>query len=337
MNNSRKVYLKDFAMHVMDMIDDSGFKFSEEYERVTEIGLDHAKEASLMGENRAKNRYTNILAYDHSRVKLSLVDDEPGSDYINASYMPGHRMRRAYVATQGPLPATFDDFWRMVWEQNTHTIVMLTQLVERGRTKCHRYWPGTEPSVYGDIAVEMIDENQKEDWTVREFSLSTADRRSRLVRHYQFTSWPDHGVPDSTVPAIDFVRTVRGNVDSHHGPIVAHCSAGVGRTGCFICLDTLLQQIRDHDAIDIFGLACEMRQHRNHMIQTEAQYVFVHKAMQNVIETETSYKGNGYGSTSFSGTGYSSVMANQFTTDENTQMSDYYNDFLSDEHGETHM
>ncbi|XP_064396511.1 phosphatidylinositol phosphatase PTPRQ-like isoform X3 [Halichondria panicea] len=333
--NSRKIHIKEFKAYLTDMLDDSGYKFSEEYERVTEVGLDHAKEASLMADNRAKNRYTNILAYDHSRVKLSFVDDEPGSDYINACYIPGYRMRRAYLATQGPLPATFDDFWRMVWEHNTHIIVMLTQLVERGRTKCHRYWPGTDPSVYGDIAVELISEHEKEDWTVREFKLSSVDRKTRLVRHFQFTSWPDHGVPDTPIAAIDFVKTVRNYVAPNHGAFVVHCSAGVGRTGCFVALDTLLQQMKDHDWLDILSLACEMRQHRNHMIQTEAQYVFIHKAIQEVLEAEAGMNGGGLSQNGFSQSGNYPIYVNQFADDQNTQMTDYYaEDFLSDE---THM
>eukprot|EP00731_Ephydatia_muelleri_P029842 Em0021g365a len=266
---SHKIYLKDFPSYFQSMHNDTGFKFSEEYEKVTEVGVEHSKESSLLPDNRAKNRYTNILAYDHSRVKLSTIDDDPCSDYINACYIPGHKLRRAYIATQGPLPSTFDDFWRMVWEQNVHTVVMLTELVEKGRTKCHRYWPEPgEPHMYGDINVEPVSEKAKEDWTIRELNVSQ-EKASRTLHHLQYTSWPDHGVPDTAITALNFVRAVRSYVKQDQGPVVVHCSAGVGRTGTFIALDILLQHIREYDWVDIFGLACEMRQHRNHMIQTE--------------------------------------------------------------------
>jgi protein tyrosine phosphatase len=287
--NSRKVYLRDFAGYVEDMLSDSSYKFSEEYEKVSNVGLDHSKDVSLLPENRAKNRYTNILAYDHSRVKLDSVDDEMGTDYINANYIPGYRMRRAYIATQGPLPSTFEDFWRMVWEQNCYIIVMLTQLVERGRTKCHRYWPGSQPEVYDDICVDMISEKESTDWIIRKFNISK-EKRNRMVLQYQFISWPDHGVPDTPTAALDFVQNVHGEVKTAHGPVIVHCSAGVGRTGTFIALGTLMQHVKDHDWVDIFGLASEMRQHRNHMIQTEAQYVFIHKAMLEVCAIRNASK-----------------------------------------------
>ncbi|XP_019860969.1 PREDICTED: receptor-type tyrosine-protein phosphatase F-like [Amphimedon queenslandica] len=320
--NSRKVYLRDFPSYVEDMLNDAGFKFSEEYEKVSAVGLDHSKDASLLPENRAKNRYTNILAYDHSRVKLESIDDEPGSDYINANYIPGYRMRRAYIATQGPLPSTFDDFWRMTWEQNSHVIVMLTQLVERGRTKCHRYWPGAQPEVYGEINVDMLSETEKSDWIVRKFKI-TKEKRSRTITHYQFVSWPDHGVPDEAGPALDFVREVHEVASSAFGPVIVHCSAGVGRTGTFIALGTLLQHIKDHDWVDLFGLASEMRQHRNHMIQTEPQYVFIHKAMVDACKSSMSKFGGGI------------KVLPSFPIYSNigpaSQLSDFYGDMLSEE------
>jgi protein tyrosine phosphatase len=282
---SHEVKLEDLPAHFTSMSADSGYQFSEEYETITDVGLDHSKDSSLLTENRAKNRYTNILAYDHSRVKLSYIDDEQGSDYINGNYIPGYHNRRAYIATQGPLPCTFDDFWRMVWEHNTGVIVMLTKLTERGRTKCHQYWP-EKNDIYSDITVTLTKEVTHDEWIVREFDLSL-DNRSRSIIHFQYTAWPDHGVPEETEGAISFVKSVRSHVKNEHGPMVVHCSAGVGRTGTFIALDTLLQHIKDNNSVDIFGLACEMRQHRNHMVQTEAQYVFIHKALLQVVQPST--------------------------------------------------
>ena len=140
--------------------------------------------------------------------------------------------------------------------------------------------------MYGDITVTMKRAKDMDDWVIREFEL-VAGNRQRVVTQLQFTTWPDHGVPDETSGPISFVREVRSYIRSEHGPIVVHCSAGVGRTGTFIAIDTLLQQIKEHHSVDIYGFACEMRQHRNHMIQTEAQYVFVHKAILHVVRPAT--------------------------------------------------
>ena len=169
---SRKVLLKDFSEHFRHMSADSDFRFSEEFELLKHVGRDKTCAAADLPVNRPKNRFTNILPYDHSRVKLLPTDDEEGSDYLNANYIPGFNSPREFIVTQGPLHSTRDDFWRSVWEQNSRAIVMLTKCIEKGREKCDHYWPyDTQPVYYGDIQVTILNESKYHDWTISEFKV----------------------------------------------------------------------------------------------------------------------------------------------------------------------
>ena len=169
---SRPIKLKDFTEHYRIMSADSDFRFSEEFELLKHVGRDKPCNAADLPVNRPKNRFTNILPYDHSRVKLLPTDDEEGSDYINANYIPGFNSPREFIVTQGPLHSTRDDFWRMIWEQNSRAIVMLTRCIEKGREKCDHYWPyDTQPVFYGDIQVTILNESQYSDWTISEFKV----------------------------------------------------------------------------------------------------------------------------------------------------------------------
>uniref|UniRef100_A0A8C2GDU9 Protein tyrosine phosphatase receptor type O n=1 Tax=Cyprinus carpio TaxID=7962 RepID=A0A8C2GDU9_CYPCA len=275
------VQLSDFDAYIKDMSKDSAYKFSLQFEELKSVGLDLSHEAADLPVNRPKNRYTNILPYDFSRVKLISLHNDEGSDYINANFIPGYNSPHEFIATQGPLPETRNDFWKMVLQQKSHIIVMLTQCNERRRVKCDHYWPFTEePVAYGEITVEMLSETDSPEWTVRNFRLGYADE-TQDVLHFNYTSWPDHGVP--TVNAIEsilhFVQIVRQQVNRTKGPIVVHCSAGVGRTGTFIALDRLMQHIQEHEYVDVLGLVSDMRSHRLSMVQTEEQYVFIHQCV----------------------------------------------------------
>uniref|UniRef100_A0A3Q1ET59 protein-tyrosine-phosphatase n=1 Tax=Acanthochromis polyacanthus TaxID=80966 RepID=A0A3Q1ET59_9TELE len=275
------VQLDDFDAYFKEMSKDSAYKFSLQFEELKSVGLDLSHDAADLPVNRPKNRYTNILPYDFSRVKLISMHNDEGSDYINANYIPGYRHSREYIATQGPLPETRNDFWKMVLQQKSPIIVMLTQCNERRRVKCDHYWPFTDELVmYGEISVEMMSETESPEWTIRKFRLGYADE-TQDVLHLNYTSWPDHGVP--TVNAIEsilqFVHIVRQQANRTKDPIIVHCSAGVGRTGTFMALDRLMQQIREHEFIDILGMVSEMRSHRLSMVQTEEQYVFIHQCV----------------------------------------------------------
>ncbi|XP_077400603.1 receptor-type tyrosine-protein phosphatase beta isoform X2 [Vanacampus margaritifer] len=278
-----------FESHVLKLQADASVLMSEEFEDLKDVGRSQTMEASRLPENRGKNRYNNILPYDSTRVKLSCLDDDSCSDYINGSYVPGHNFRREYVATQGPLPATKDDFWRMLWEHGVRVVVMVTQCVEKGRVKCEQYWPcHKEATYYGELLVQMTSEWVLPEWTVRDFRISSERGGSpRTVRHFHFTVWPDHGVPDGTHSLVQFVRTVRDFVDrsatSTAGPTVVHCSAGVGRTGTFIALDRLLQQLDAKGSVDVYGCVFDLRLHRQHMVQTECQYAFLHQCVRDVL------------------------------------------------------
>ncbi|KAM4676035.1 receptor-type tyrosine-protein phosphatase beta [Discoglossus pictus] len=285
---SSPVKSNQFDVHFTKLQADSNYLLSQEYEDLKDVGRNQSFDTALLPENRGKNRYNNILPYDSTRVKLSNVDDDPCSDYINASYTPGNNFRREYIATQGPLPGTKDDFWKMSWEQNVHNIVMVTQCVEKGRVKCDHYWPFDQDSLYyGDLIVQMLSESVLPEWTIREFKICSEDQldAARLVRHFHYTVWPDHGVPETTQSLIQFVRTVRDYINRTPGtgPTVVHCSAGVGRTGTFIALDRILQQLDTKDSVDIYGAVYDLRLHRVHMVQTECQYVYLHQCVRDVL------------------------------------------------------
>ncbi|XP_040894959.1 receptor-type tyrosine-protein phosphatase beta-like isoform X5 [Toxotes jaculatrix] len=285
---SSPIKIMNFESHYNKLQADSNYLLSEEYEDLKDVGRNQPLDSALLPENRGKNRYNNILPYDSTRVKLSYVDDDPCSDYINASYIPGNNFRREYIATQGPLPGTKDDFWKMVWEQNVHNIVMVTQCVEKGRVKCDHYWPSDQdPLYYGDLIVQMLSESVLPEWTIREFNICSEEQLSftRLVRQFHYTVWPDHGVPETTQSLVQFVRTVRDYVNRTpgSGPTVVHCSAGVGRTGTFIVLDRVLQQLDSKDTLDIYGSVFDLRLHRSHMVQTECQYAYLHQCVRDVL------------------------------------------------------
>ncbi|XP_071495383.1 receptor-type tyrosine-protein phosphatase eta-like [Diadema antillarum] len=292
---SKPILLNNFESHYNRMKADSEYRFTEEYEELRNVGKDQSIVAATQVMNRPKNRFTNILPYEHSRVKLSAIDDEPSSDYINANYMPGYSSPREFIACQGPLPGTLDDMWRLVWEKKTTILVMLTQLVERGRVKCHQYWPEDYTSVmYGTIEVSLQSEQHYEHWIVREFTL-LKDSTKRKVTQYHFMSWPDHGVPDQTWTMLDFVRVVREQIErqAFAEPIIVHCMLGVGRTGTYITLDRLMQHMQENDFIDIFGIICEMRMQRNYMVQTEKQYIFIHECVMDLMQDQPAMVANG--------------------------------------------
>ncbi|XP_029018669.1 receptor-type tyrosine-protein phosphatase beta [Betta splendens] len=278
-----------FEAHLTKLQADSNYLLSEEFEDLKDVGRNQTMDVARLPENRGKNRYNNILPYDSTRVKLSYLEDDPCSDYINASYIPGNNYRREYVATQGPLPGTKDDFWRMVWEHSVYNVVMVTQCVEKGRVKCDQYWPADkEPLYYGDLVIQMLSESVLPEWTIREFRITSERAYPRLVRQFHYTVWPDHGVPDSTQSLIQFVRTVRDYVDRSPstGATVVHCSAGVGRTGTFIALDRVLQQLDSKGSIDLYGCVFDLRLHRQHLVQTECQYAFLYQCIRDVLRAK---------------------------------------------------
>ncbi|XP_077287900.1 protein tyrosine phosphatase 10D isoform X2 [Arctopsyche grandis] len=282
---SRPVRISEFAEHYRIMSADSDFRFSEEFEELKHVGREQACTAADLPCNRPKNRFTNILPYDHSRFKLQPVDDEEGSDYINANYVPGYNSPREFIVTQGPLHSTRDDFWRMCWESNSRAIVMLTRCIEKGREKCDHYWPfDTRPVYYGDISVTILNDSHYQDWSVTEFMICRGETQ-RVMRHFHFTTWPDFGVPNPPQTLVRFVRAFRERIGPDQRPIVVHCSAGVGRSGTFITLDRIIQQIAGMaEYVDIFGIVYNMRKERVWMVQTEQQYICIHQCLLAVLE-----------------------------------------------------
>ncbi|XP_068449272.1 protein tyrosine phosphatase receptor type Fa isoform X4 [Clinocottus analis] len=269
----------DLADYIERLKANDGLRFSQEYESV-DPGQQFTWENSNLEINKPKNRYANVIAYDHSRVILTPVDGVPGSDYVNANYIDGYRKQNAYIATQGPLPETLSDFWRMVWEQRTCTIVMMTRLEEKSRVKCDQYWPSRGTETYGMIQVTMLDTVELAAYSVRTFALyKNGSSEKREVRQFQFIAWPDHGVPEYPTPTLAFLRRVKACNPPDAGPMVAHCSAGVGRTGCFIVIEAMLERMKHEKSVDIYGHVTCMRAQRNYMVQTEDQYVFIHEAL----------------------------------------------------------
>uniref|UniRef100_A0A3P9IBB4 protein-tyrosine-phosphatase n=1 Tax=Oryzias latipes TaxID=8090 RepID=A0A3P9IBB4_ORYLA len=269
----------ELAEHIELLKANDNLRLSQEYESI-DPGQQFTWEHSNLEVNKTKNRYANVIAYDHTRVILSPIEGILGSDYINANFIDGYRKQNAYIATQGPLSETFGDFWRMVWEQRTASVVMMTRLEEKSRIKCDQYWPSRGTETYGMIQVTLLDTMELATFCVRTFSLhKNGNSERREVRQFQFTAWPDHGVPEYPTPFLNFLRRVKACNPPDAGPIIAHCSAGVGRTGCFIVIDAMLERIRQERTVDIYGHVTLMRSQRNYMVQTEDQYSFIHEAL----------------------------------------------------------
>nr|XP_008164926.1 receptor-type tyrosine-protein phosphatase F isoform X14 [Chrysemys picta bellii] len=279
MRDHPPIPVTDLADNIDRLKANDGLRFSQEYESI-DPGQQFTWENSNLEVNKPKNRYANVIAYDHSRVILTSVDGVPGSDYINANYIDGYRKQNAYIATQGPLPETLSDFWRMVWEQRTATIVMMTRLEEKSRVKCDQYWPGRGTETYGLIQVTLLDTVELATYTVRTFALyKNGSSEKRELRQFQFMAWPDHGVPEYPTPILAFLRRVKACNPLDAGPMVVHCSAGVGRTGCFIVIDAMLERMKHEKTVDIYGHVTCMRSQRNYMVQTEDQYIFIHESL----------------------------------------------------------
>ncbi|KAF7418598.1 hypothetical protein HZH68_001251 [Vespula germanica] len=266
-----------------------------EYVEIRQRPPDGSFNNAKLRPNQSKNRYTDVLCYDHSRVCLSQVDGDATSDYINANFVDGYKQKNAFISTQGPLPKTCGDFWRMIWEQQTLVIVMTTRVVERGRTKCAQYWgpePGDEVQA-GGFTVTTLEVDINPDYTISMLLLTNNKTdETREVCHMLYTAWPDYGVPQSARALLQFLSLVRqqqnklltsrGDTWAGHPrgpPIVVHCSAGIGRTGTFCTLDICISRLEDTGTVDIRGTVEKIRAQRAYSIQMPDQYVFCHRAL----------------------------------------------------------
>ncbi|XP_064879008.1 receptor-type tyrosine-protein phosphatase epsilon-like isoform X3 [Oncorhynchus nerka] len=262
---------------------DDGKLFREEFNSLPSGYTQGTCQEANKEDNREKNRYPNILPYDHSRVVLTQLEGNLCSDYINASYIHGYTDNNKFIAAQGPKQDTVADFWRMIWEQKTATVVMLTNLKERKEDKCYQYWPDQGCWTYGNVRVAVEDCTVLVDYTIRKFCIqyqaSDGTKPSRLVTQLHFTSWPDFGVPFSPIGMLKFLKKVKTVNSSFAGPIVVHCSAGVGRTGTFIVIDGVIDMMHQEQKIDVFGFVSKIRDQRSQLVQTDIQYSFIYQAL----------------------------------------------------------
>ncbi|XP_071118457.1 receptor-type tyrosine-protein phosphatase alpha-like [Haliotis cracherodii] len=245
--------------------------FEKEYNRLP-AGFTAPYQDSQKSENSGKNKFKGYYPYDHNRVRLTPLPDTPGSDYINASLMHSYNQRKTYIASQAPNKKTVGDFWRMIWEHSCSAVVMLTGLVEESRIKCERYWPTGGVMDIGLFKIEVEVTQSRANFTTRHMKVtSKTTGECRSLVQFHFTSWPDHGVPD-TLALVNYIWLVRQTVAETDGPLLVHCSAGIGRTGTYIAVDSLVDQAQGEGVVDVLGYVSVMRGQRKNMIQTPAQY-----------------------------------------------------------------
>lgn len=278
--NSRRIKLCDLESYIFSTKGQEN-PFKAEYEALPK---DFVVEPSPLGQRsdvkRLKNRFQNVIPYEHSRVPLSEENNDEASQYINASFMADYHGNISFIATQGPSEKTVRDFFRMVWEHCVPVVVMITKFVEDGKIKCAPYWdeePG-RPKTIQEFVVTVIKEDVFPEYTVRNLLL-TKDMEERTLLHFHFTGWSDHGVPDNANAMLNFHRRVKRALQGTSAPAVIHCSAGIGRTGTFLALDYLLEQAVTEGAVDVFSAVEVLRRNRVNMVQNLDQYVFIYDAI----------------------------------------------------------
>ncbi|XP_037067260.1 receptor-type tyrosine-protein phosphatase C isoform X2 [Peromyscus leucopus] len=264
-------------------IADEGRLFLAEFQSIPRVFSKFSIKDARKPHNQNKNRYVDILPYDYNRVELSEINGDAGSTYINASYIDGFKEPRKYIAAQGPRDETVDDFWRMIWEQKATVIVMVTRCEEGNRNKCAEYWPCMEEGTraYRDVIVKITEHKRCPDYIIQKLNITHKKEKAtgRDVTHIQFTSWPDHGVPEDPHLLLKLRRRVNAFSNFFSGPIVVHCSAGVGRTGTYIGIDAMLEGLEAEGKVDVYGYVVKLRRQRCLMVQVEAQYILIHQAL----------------------------------------------------------
>uniref|UniRef100_A0A1A9VMX8 protein-tyrosine-phosphatase n=1 Tax=Glossina austeni TaxID=7395 RepID=A0A1A9VMX8_GLOAU len=285
----------DLYMAYKNRHKDTDYGFLREYEMLPNRFSDRTTKNSDLKENAPKNRYPDIKAYDQTRVKLSQINGIQGSDYINANFVIGYKERKKFICAQGPMESTVNDFWRMIWEQHLEIIVMLTNLEEYNKTKCAKYWPEKilDLKQYGDIAVKFISEKKHGDYLIRTLDiykrspLNDDEEESRQITQYHYLVWKDFMAPEHPHGLVKFIRHINAVYSVQRGPILVHCSAGVGRTGTLVALDSLLQQLEEEEQVSIFNTVCDLRHQRNFLVQSLKQYIFLYRAL-----LDTAHLGN---------------------------------------------
>lgn len=288
-----EVRTTDLRRYIKRLEEDTQRHLEEEYELVRQQSAQHPAQAAAEDINKPKNRFRNILPFDHSRVALPLLEGDPSSDYINANYITDARGRQLFVACQGPTASTVGDFWRLVWHVGATVVVMLTNLREKGKEQCTLYWPTSEePRITtGGVTVSRRGEAGSDDLRVRKFVLHKG-KEQRLIRQYHNTSWPDFGVPRHEHHLLDLVSEVRDATPRDGSPVVVHCRAGVGRTGTFIGLWNLMDIVdtRQPQSINVQQTVLVMRECRPQMVQTPEQYLYLYKCIAVYLEHSTTWR-----------------------------------------------
>ncbi|KAF4791296.1 receptor-type tyrosine-protein phosphatase alpha [Turdus rufiventris] len=264
----------------------------EEFKKLTSIKIQNDKmRTGNLPANMKKNRVLQIIPYEFNRVIIPVKRGEENTDYVNASFIDGYRQKDSYIASQGPLQHTIEDFWRMIWEWKSCSIVMLTELEERGQEKCAQYWPSDGSVSYGDITVELKKEEECESYTVRDLLVTnTRENKSRQIRQFHFHGWPEVGIPGDGKGMINIIAAVqKQQQQSGNHPITVHCSAGAGRTGTFCALSTVLERVKAEAILDVFQTVKSLRLQRPHMVQTLEQYEFCYKVVQEYIDAFSDY------------------------------------------------
>ncbi|XP_044067860.1 receptor-type tyrosine-protein phosphatase V-like isoform X2 [Siniperca chuatsi] len=289
---SRAQILQEFSFRCQALAANDNRGFKREFEELNEVGKDLQTRVGDSEANREKNRYPFILPYDHCRVRLSVQNSHPHTDYINANFVPGGGSERDFICTQGPLHNTMADFWRMVWEQNVRIIVMVTALRHKDIVLCDLYWPLEQGTVYhGLIQVTTVTRKQGPDYFSTTINLRQRDcPTDRIITHYYYPSWPDQGIPKKSSSLCAFTEHVRQHLETSPrlGPAVVHCSAGVGRSGTFVTLLWLMQLCARGIRPDIRAAVEDLRLHRMWMVQNLEQYIFVHQCLLHWLSGGTS-------------------------------------------------